>query len=90
MLPKLLVCPVFSLAFHRRKYTKVQPMSPWWSLFGAAIGAAGGAAIQAGAEEAVKYLFDLGADLGANWRPVVFGQWYSAKIAKLLAEQTSD
>ncbi len=57
---------------------------------GAAIGAAGGAAIQAGAEEAVKYLFDLGADLGANWRPVVFGQWYSAKIAKLLAEQASD
>ncbi|HBB89499.1 MAG TPA: hypothetical protein DC047_17990 [Blastocatellia bacterium] len=53
---------------------------------GAVIGAAGGAAIQAGAEEGVKYLFDLGADLGADWKPVVFGEWYSGKIAKLLKQ----
>jgi hypothetical protein len=55
---------------------------------GAAIGAAGGAAVHAGAEEAVKYLFDLGADLGADWKPVVFGEWYSGKIAKLLKQNS--
>ncbi len=47
---------------------------------GATIGAAGGAALQAGAEDAVKYLFDLGAELASDWKPVVFGDWYRANI----------
>ncbi len=47
---------------------------------GATIGAAGGAALQAGAEDAVKYLFDLGAELAADWKPVVFGDWHRANI----------
>jgi hypothetical protein len=53
---------------------------------GAAVGAAGGAAVQAAAEESVKYLFDLSASIGTKWSPVVFGDWYSTKIANLLKE----
>lgn len=55
---------------------------------GAAVGVVGGAVVQAGAEESVKYLFDLSASVGAEWRPVVFGDWYSGKIAVLLKEDS--
>lgn len=54
---------------------------------GAAVGGIGAGALQAGAEEAVKYVCDLGADLGTEWRPVVFGNWYSKKISKLLYKE---
>lgn len=57
---------------------------------GAGVGVVGGAVVQAGAEESVKYLFDLSASVGAEWRPVVFGDWYSGKIAKLLKEDSKN
>lgn len=53
---------------------------------GATLGAVGASVVQAAAKEAVKYLFDLSADVGAAWKPVVFGDWYSGRIAKLLKE----
>lgn len=55
---------------------------------GVVAGAVGGAVIQAGADEGVKYLFDLSASVGAEWKPVVFGDWYSGRIQKLLKEDT--
>jgi hypothetical protein len=60
------------------------------SAIGAAAGAAGGAALGAGAGEAVTYLSDLAASVGADWKPVVFGDWYSGKIAKLLKEDSQE
>jgi len=54
---------------------------------GVAVGGIGAAVVEAGAKEAVKYLWDLGADLGAEWRPVVFGKWYSKKISDLLSKE---
>lgn len=40
-----------------------------------------GAAVGAG----VGYLLDLAAKLGADWRPVVFGNWMKERVAKVLA-----
>ena len=54
---------------------------------GAALGAAGGAMLGKGAGEAVKYMFELGSNLGVGWKPVVFGDWYREKIERLLEEQ---
>ncbi|MCU1264552.1 MAG: hypothetical protein JWM21_870 [Acidobacteria bacterium] len=51
---------------------------------GATLGAAAGALLEDGVKESMKYLFDLGANLGDKWKPVVFGNWYSRKISKLL------
>jgi hypothetical protein len=55
---------------------------------GVALGGVAGATVQEGVQEAVKYLFDLSATIGADWRPVVFGNWYSGKIAKLLKDDS--
>lgn len=42
---------------------------------------------KAGASEAVKYVFDLRADLGADLKPIVFGEWSSnARDFNLLGE----
>jgi hypothetical protein len=57
---------------------------------GAAAGAAGGAALGAGAGEAVAYVSELAASVGTDWKPVVFGDWYSAKISKLLNQASRD
>jgi hypothetical protein len=51
------------------------------------LGAVAGAVVGEGAQEAVQYLFDLGASLGADWKPVVFGNWYKKRISQLLDEQ---
>jgi hypothetical protein len=43
---------------------------------GATLGAVvGNAVVEKGAEEALKYLFDMAGRLDENWRPVVFGDW---------------
>lgn len=52
------------------------------SALGAVAGSAAGAAVGQG----VTYLAELASNVGTNWKPVVFGKWYSAKIAKLLKE----
>lgn len=66
------------------------------SLFGVIGGAAAGSAIGLGLEPAMNpvaaqtigaaagaaagYILDLGAKLGADWRPVIFGDWYKDRI----------
>lgn len=55
---------------------------------GAALGGAGGAMLGKGAGEAVKYIFELGSNLGVGWKPRVFGDWYRDRIEKLLEEQS--
>lgn len=52
----------------------------------AALGAIKGAAVGAGAGEGIAYLAELASSVGTKWRPVVFGEWYSTKIAKLLKD----
>jgi len=49
-----------------------------------AIGGIAGHVAQKGLEKGVEYLFDLSADLGANWKPVCFGDWYKGRIEQLL------
>jgi hypothetical protein len=51
---------------------------------GGAAGVAGGAVLGTAASKGVSYLADRAANIGAGWKPVVFGDWYSAKISKLL------
>jgi hypothetical protein len=55
---------------------------------GTAAGATAGAALGGAAGEGLKYILDIGSKLGAEWKPMVFGQWYKARIAKLLDEQS--
>jgi hypothetical protein len=72
-------------------------------LFGVLSGPAGGYAIatMAGqdplvgaalgtAVEGVKYLLDVGATLGAEWKPMVFGNWYKERIVKHLKESDDE
>jgi hypothetical protein len=42
-------------------------------------GAAAGALIG----ESVKYLCEIGANIGTGWTPVVFGKWYKERISKI-------
>jgi len=50
----------------------------------AAVGGVAGHVVQKGVEKGVNYLFKLGADLGADWKPVCFGKWYKGRIEQLL------
>lgn len=50
---------------------------------GATVGGIPGAAIGGAAGGATRYLMDIGSKAGANWRPVVFGDWLRDRIAKL-------
>jgi hypothetical protein len=61
---------------------------PGHPIIGATVGALAAEVATEGAQEAIEYVFDLGADLGRNWKPVVFGTWYSQKIAALLEEES--
>lgn len=51
---------------------------------GGTAGVAGGPALGTAASKSVSYLADRAANIGAGWKPIVFGDWYSAKISKLL------
>jgi hypothetical protein len=53
-------------------------------------GAAGGSVLGAAAGKGITYLAELAASIGEKWQPVVFGDWYSAKIATVLKEESSD
>jgi len=55
-----------------------------------ALGAVKGAAIGAGLGEGIAYLSELASSIGNKWSPVVFGEWYSARIAKLLKETSEN
>lgn len=35
-------------------------------------------------------LFDYGANIGSDWKPIVFGKWLQSDIARLLEKQISD
>lgn len=54
---------------------------------GSAIGGIAGHLAQKGVAKGVEYLFDLGANLGADWKPVCFGEWHKRKIEKLLDDE---
>lgn len=64
-------------------------------LSGGAVGGAAGAvlagpiggALGGGAGALTSYALDIGARLGANWRPVVFGRWMKGRIEEFLADQ---
>jgi hypothetical protein len=49
-----------------------------------AIGGIAGHVAQKGVEKGVNYLFNLGAHLGVDWKPVCFGNWYKERIERLL------
>ena len=53
---------------------------------GAVVGSIVGDVLQ----DAVKHFFDIGAELGDEWKPVVFGNWYKGYIEKLLEKPTQD
>jgi hypothetical protein len=55
-----------------------------------ALGAVKGAAVGAGVGEGVAYLSELAASVGNKWSPVVFGEWYSTRIAKLLKDSSEE
>lgn len=48
-----------------------------------------GATIGGAAGSALTYVFDLGSKIGTDWKPVVFGNWFKDRIAKLLEDQSS-
>jgi hypothetical protein len=37
--------------------------------------------------EGIQYVLDIGSRIGANWKPVVFGDWYKKRITELLDQQ---
>jgi hypothetical protein len=53
-------------------------------------GAAGGSVLGAASGKGITYLAELAASIGEKRTPVVFGDWYSAKIATLLKEEPSN
>lgn len=48
-----------------------------------------GASIGGAVGNTLTYVLDLGSKIGADWKPVVFGNWFKERIAKLLKEQSS-
>lgn len=56
-------------------------------LTGGAIEGAIGGAVGGVAGAASGYLFDLASNIGANWRPVVFGQWLKDRIERIVDEK---
>jgi hypothetical protein len=68
-------------------------------LVGGAVGGVGGAlaadnlamgAVAGILGTGVGYLLDLGSRVGADWRPVVFGNWEKDRIAKILQKADSN
>lgn len=56
---------------------------------GSAISGAPGAAVGAVAGTTVGYVSDIASKIGANWRPVVFGNWMMERIARVVREKES-
>ena len=48
-----------------------------------------GAAIGGAIGSALTYVTDLASKMGADWKPVVFGNWFKDRIIKLLEDQKS-
>ena len=63
------------------------------SALGAGVGGAlsgpAGVAVGAAAGTAVGYVSDLASRIGADWRPVVFGNWMIERIARVVREKES-
>jgi hypothetical protein len=57
------------------------------SLIGSAIAGPVGGALGSVAGSGVGYLADLTAKIGADWKPVVFGNWFRERIARLIDEE---
>ena len=60
------------------------------ALLGTAVAGPAGAALGGGAGSAIGYLADVVAKLGADWKPVVFGNWLRARIEKLVKDEFSE
>ena len=54
-----------------------------------AVVGATGAAVGAAAGTTVGYVSDLASRIGADWRPVVFGNWMIERIARVVREKES-
>jgi len=54
------------------------------SMVGSAISGPVGAALGGASGSAIGYLLDIASKLGADWRPMVFGNWYKDRIEKVL------
>jgi hypothetical protein len=52
-----------------------------------ALGGVAGHLAQRGLEKGVDFLFDLGANVGVDWKPICFGDWYKTKIKSLLDKE---
>jgi hypothetical protein len=48
-----------------------------------------GASLGGAVGNSLTYVLDIGSKLGADWNPVVFGNWLKGRIAKLLKDQSS-
>lgn len=57
------------------------------SLVGSVIDGPMGAAVGGTAGSAIGYLANVASKLGANWKPVVFGNWLKLRIEKVIAEK---
>jgi len=55
---------------------------------GSVISGPPGAALGGAAGSAMGYLFDVASHLGEKWKPVVFGNWFKNRIAKIIAEKS--
>lgn len=58
------------------------------SLIGTAVAGPLGAAVGGAAGSAVGYLADLVSKIGADWKPIVFGNWFRERIEKLVKKKS--
>jgi hypothetical protein len=54
------------------------------SVVGSALAGPGGAALGGAAGSAIGYLADITSKIGADWKPVVFGNWLRHRIEKVI------
>jgi hypothetical protein len=56
------------------------------SLVGSVIAGPVGAAVGGATGSSVRYLLEIVSKIGADWKPIVFGNWYRERIEKLIKE----
>jgi hypothetical protein len=62
-------------------YLSDNPLSP---AVGATTGIVANEIIKQTTRKVSEKLFDYGADIGKDWKPVCFGNWYNKEISRLL------
>lgn len=76
----------FASGFTRVRKRILPLLSAVSGVTGGAIGSTKGAIIGG----AASYLLNIGANIATDWKPKMFGDWYSTQIAKLLKKSDSE